>query len=672
MLGLGARAHPAHGSGGANPPPAETNLVTQFVPFLDALPIPAVAEPVGTTNGWLLYEMPMTVVSNHSFHTNLPPVEVWGYAGSYPGPTILATNGQPIYVRWVNQLPATYPPWQPIDLGNHGVTNRDVRNVVHLHGGATRPQYDGHPTNTFKTGESRLYLYENIDFTGDGETLWYHDHALGVTANNVYAGLAGFYLLRDHDTEGPLNLPQAPYEIPLVFQDRDIQTNGTTASLYFPTDRSWFHLPVVNGVIAPYLQVEARKYRFRMLNGCLFRTVGLVLQSITSEATNTVTMYQIGTDDGFLTNTVAIGDNAGFLTNSTPVPQVVPSLRLMPGERADVLVDFSSYAGQSNLVLVNSFSSDSAANPPGEPINVVGGQFMQFQVQGGPPPADPSQITNRLTTRISAAELAANAVRTRTITLDLANQLRNQTNQPPLTLGPPFTVDPHVFALLNRSYFDDPVTETPMGGTVEIWEFVNLSPYPHPMHIHLIDFLLLERRNFLGASGPPGTNPPPVGVMQYIADRNANPQSVATNLAKYLDQSRRPTQANEGGPKDVIHAAPWAVTRVVMQWPDDPRFVGPYVYHCHILDHEDNDMMRPIEVMLPPGKLGMVLDPIQAAAVVKLGTAAGVTYRLESSSNLRTWQETETVEGTGLPAIVQEPLGTGEGARFYRALGPER
>lgn len=211
-----------------------------------------------------------------------------------------------------------------------------------------------------------------------------------MTANNVYAGLAGCYLLRDLETEIPLNLPLAPYEVPLVFQDRDIQTNGTTANLYFPSDRTWYHLPVVNGKIAPHFQVEARKHRFRMLNGCLFRTLGLALNAITDLATNTVTLYQIGTDDGFLTNTVAIGDDAGVLSNSVPATKVVSTLRLMPGERADVLVDFSAYAGQTNLVIVNSFSSDSAAKPPGEPINVVGGQFMQFWVQGGTPPVDSS------------------------------------------------------------------------------------------------------------------------------------------------------------------------------------------------------------------------------------------------------------------------------------------
>lgn len=660
-LARAVAGHPADGGGGMGEAPVETNLVTQVTPFVDALPIPTNAAPVGVTNGALMYEIPMTVLTNR-FHSSLPPVEVWGYAGSYPGPTLQATNGRPIFVRWINQLPPTYPDWLPVDLRNHGVTNRDVRNVVHLHGGANRPEYDGHPTNTFRRGESRLYLYENIDFTGDGETLWYHDHALGVTANNVYAGLAGFYLLRDPSTEGRLNLPSGRYEVPLVFQDRDLATNGSSASLYFPTNRSWYHLPVVNGVVAPFLKVEARKYRFRMLNGCVFRTIGLGLVAIGSGQTNPVPMYQVGTDDGFLTNTVVI----------PPPPQGSGpgTLRLMPGERADVVIDFSAYAGQSNLILQNQMAPDNAASPPTEPFNVMGGQFLQFQVQAGPVPADPSSLPmTGLATRPGAAELARNRVRTRTITLDLANELAHQTNQPPVSPGEAFVADPHLFALLNMSHFDAPVTETPTGGDIEVWEFVNLSPFPHPMHVHLIDFHFLNRQNLKGAptGAPPGTNPPPPGVIAYIEARNQGP---VHDLTPYLDAQVRFSQPNEAGPKDVIHAAPWAVTRIVMQWPDDPRFAGPYVYHCHILDHEDNDMMRPLEVLLPPGRLVAFPDPVDGTAVVKLGTLAGVSYELQSSADLRTWRRHASVVGTGLPAILREPLDAGSASLFFRSATP--
>lgn len=653
-LGLGclaivtALAHPPHGGDGA-----DTGVLTGFTPFIDTLPVPADAAPVGTTNGALLYEIPMTVIPDYRFHPELPPVEVWGYAGSSPGPTLQVTNGIPIYVRWINQLPATYPPWLAANPMNHGVTNQDVRNVVHLHGGANRPEYDGHPTNTFRPGESRLYLYENIDFTGDGETLWYHDHAVGVTANNVYAGLAGFCLLRHPDLEASLGLPQRPYEIPLVFQDRDIITNAVSTNLYFPAHRAWYSLPVVNGKVAPYLEVEPRTYRFRLLNGCVNRTLGLAAVS----GTNTVTLHQIGTDDGFLTHTVRIPDD-------------VSTLRLMPGERADVLVDFAAAAaaGLTNIVVQNQFATDSAANPPSEPINVVGGQFLQFRVRGNPPAGGSPPIPTVLVPdRESAADLASRAVRTRTVTLDLRNELLNLTpNQPPgPSPGGTFTKDLHVFALLNLSHFDEPVTETPTAGDIEVWEFVNLTPMAHPMHIHLIDFFLLERLGFQGARpGPPGTNLPPAGVTNYINDRTAGQLLPLTN---YL-AGPRPTQPNEAGPKDVIHAAPWAVTRVVIQWPDDARFVGPYVYHCHLLDHEDNDMMRPLELLLPPGKLGIVHDPVDTRIVVKLGTAPGIRYDLlQSNDTLENWRATATVEGTGLPAMFRTPLIAEAGATFYQA-----
>lgn len=649
-----------HGDGGTPTGPAapEGTPVTMLEPFVDPLPIPANAAPVGRLDGAPLYEIRMEA-TKQKLHRDLPEMEVWGYGAdpnspvTYPGPTIQAVTNTPIYVRWINALPTTYPPWLPVHTHNHGAMEGEVHNVVHLHGGANRPAYDGHPTNWFRPGDSRLYYYENIDFGGDGETLWYHDHAIGVTANNVYAGLAGFYLLRNPALEQELCLPSGPFEIPLVFQDRDVQTNLPVPSLLWDPRGSlmvaWFNLPVVNGKVMPYLNVEPRKYRFRILNGSLFRTIGLKLVRGNTD----IPIHQIGTDDGFLPRPVPIpGERSG--PRAGP-----PTLRLMPGERADVVVDFSAWAGARDLVFTNSFESNSVALPPDEPKSVVGGRFMQFRVAPFVSVPDTSKLPEVLDPApTKATNLAAQAVLTRSIALDL----RDESPYPGLA----FDRDTNVFALLNLMHFDEPVTETPRGGDVEIWEFINLSPIAHPMHVHLLDFFVLNRQKFANTNSDPTLTPS--GVVQYIAARQQGPPGPVSG---YLSTNLTALQVNELGAKDVVHAAPWAVTRIVMRWPryDDNRFVGPYVYHCHILDHEDNDMMRPIEVLPPltPGQTAMAPDLLLGGYSVQAGTAAGVSYRLEGTADLREWFPIQPFAGTGQTFYLQPPVISDLSRRFFRA-----
>lgn len=628
--------HSGHGSGSVSPV-----AVTNFIPFVDPLPIPVVAKPVGLSNGLPIYDMSMVQLM-HRFHRDLPEVPVWGYAGSYPGPTLVAIADQPIYVRWINQLPKEYPAWLPPSTNNHGVHGNLVQNVVHLHGGANRPEFDGHPAAWFRPGEERTYYYDNTDLSGDHETLWYHDHAIGVTANNVYAGLTGFYLLRNPAVEDPLGLPSGPYDIPLAFQDRDLQTNTSPATLLATGVPPWHHLPVVNGKIAPYLEVEPRKYRFRILNGCGFRTLGLALL----KDGQSFPMDQIATEDGFLAAPFRLA-----LTNPG-----VSTLRMMPGERAEVVIDFAGLTNGSRLVVTNSFDDDSMALPPFEPLNVVGGTFLQFRVQQKDPSPDPSRLPAVLSTNlVVASELAKMAVRTRTITLDLAVE----TPFPGLI----FSRETNLFASLNMRRFMDPVTETPRAGDVEIWEFVNLSPEAHPMHVHLLDFLILDRT-------PLGTNPP-AGASNYITDRLLGRLKP---LSSYLSGAKaRPAQPNEIGPKDVVRCGPQAVTRIVMQWPTQPQFRGPYVYHCHILDHEDNDMMRPIEVLDPllPGQISIAIDGLTGLPEIQFGTASGITYILNRGEDLGalTPQPGTGFLGTGMTQYLPE----GPSAipwRFYRVTTP--
>lgn len=678
-----------HGHGSpASTPGSMTNAVpvTNITLFVQPMLIPSNAVPARVApDGLWVYDMRMRT-NLHRFHPDLDPVPIWGYTdaagrpGSSPGPTIQTTNGMPIHVRWIDELPATFPDWIPADTRNHGVSNQDVYNVVHLHGGANRPLFDGHPTYRFRPGTETNYFYDNIDLSHgqDGETLWYHDHALGMTANNVYAGLAGLYLLRNPEFEQQTGLPSREFEIPLVFQDRDIQTNVPPATLLSdlasPNANPWHYLPVVNGLIAPYFEVEPRRYRFRVLNGCSFRTIGLALVTQptgASTATN-VPIYQIGTDDGFLPTCVVIPS-----TNATP-PRALPTLRLMPGERADLVVDFTHWQDQ-HIVVTNDLRAGEAAAPPFAPINVVGNAFLEFRVVKALSSPDTSRdfSTNAViySDAPTAQQLADRAVKTRTVTLDLRIELPNP--------GMNFAADTHLFALLNMRNFDAPVTELPRAGDVEIWEFINLTGAPHPMHVHLLDFLVLDRRSFRGWNGDPAYVPQ--GVADFISDRQLGRLKPLPDYLDLTTNGVRFVQRNELGPKDVVHAAPAAVTRIVMQWPTNEIFYGPYVYHCHILDHEDNDMMRPLDVLppLPKDALFTTFDLLENAMSLQLGTRAepvngpAVTYDVQASSDLQSWQSLTNAVGTGMTLYLRDPQAyaldpsgqpTGDPHRFYRAL----
>ena len=600
--------------------------VTGLTKYVDALPMPAVAIPSSTNAGVPRYEIVMTNLM-HQFHRDLPPVQVWGYGGTYPGPTFDIATNAPIQVDWINQLPDQYPGWLAAITINDGVTNQDVRAVVHLHGSVTTPESDGFPMAWYRPGQARLYSYPDIG-KDEGATLWYHDHAMGVTENNVYAGLAGFYIVRNRSLEQALKLPSGAYEIPLLLQDRDIQTNSSPPTILF-SGFPWHSLGVVNGKVWPYLNVEPRRYRFRLLNGTTARGLNLGLSSGQP-------FIQIGTDSGFL-----------------PAPVQLPHLRLGAAERADIILDFTAYAGHTNIVMTNDF------DVPVPPNTLF--EMMQFRVATNASSPDTSAIPAVLSTNlVTAAALSRESVMDRVITLDLCFNDDSGTNCQ--FLGGPFSTNANVDGLLNLSYFEDPATETPHLGDVEIWSFVNLSPDFHPMHIHLIDFLVLDRIPM-----------PPNQVNRYIADRRLGQLQP---LASYLDLSKRtPPDPNEIGFKDTVFVPGFTVARVAMRW---QGFTGQYVYHCHLLDHEDNVMMRPIQVLpanspltQPPGWLSLrYLDPLGQQLFLELSTSNGRPYRLQSSANLSTWQTLTSFSGSGLPLYFSAPYSNAPGQSFYRATTP--
>jgi spore coat protein A, manganese oxidase len=490
--------------------------------FVDPLPIPGVLKPVGNVHGAPFYEVSMTQFTQH-LHRDLPPTTVWGYHGSYPGPTIEARTDEPLFVKWSNDLPKVH--LLPIDhtLSGAQVPTPDVRTVVHLHEGHVPPESDGGPLAWFTPGHSRTLYYPNIQ---SAATLWYHDHALAITRLNVYAGLAGFYLLRD-DHEDHLNLPKGAFEIALAIQDRMFTSEG---QLFYPnkgiTHPVWVpeffgDTALVNGKVWPFLEVEPRKYRFRILNGCNARFLHLSL-------TSGQPFHQIGAEGGFL-----------------PEPVELKHILMTTAERADVILDFSGHEGET-ITLTNDAP---APFPAGGELVIP--KIMQFRVTKPLSAPDTSSIPTRMVPQLMNPEQDIATVRDITLNEKLSS------------------LDEPVVLYLNNRPFEAPITEKPKLGTTEIWRLINLTGDAHPIHLHLVTFHVLDRQ--------------PFDVEVYKKTK----QLVFTG-------PRVPRAANEAGLKDTVRAMPGEVTRIRVPFKD---FTGQYVYHCHILEHEDNDMMRPFEVV---------------------------------------------------------------------------
>jgi spore coat protein A, manganese oxidase len=498
-------------------PPAPPLLdPAHLASFVDPLPVPKVAKPVGRSpNPSRRAHVPFYRIPIQEFfskiHRDVPPTRFWGYGNSVPGPTIDARSGEEILVEWPNQLPAKH--FLPIDHNLMGAEKgrSESRTVVHLHGGRVPPASDGWPEDAYAPGKSAAYHYPNQQ---EAALLWYHDHAMGINRLNICAGMAGLYVIRD-SLEDSLNLPKGDKEIPLVLMDRMIRRDG---QIYYPVtdmpDAPWVpeyfgNLTLVNGTLLPYLEVDPVKYRFRLLNASNGRFYFLSLD-------NGARFQQIGTDQGLL-----------------PAPVPVRQLAIAPGERADVVVDFAEHAGER--ILCKDLTST----------------LMQFRVAQNRVP-DPSALPQTLRPFPKMTE--ASAIRTRRLSLEEVDNLR----------GEP------IIHLLDGKRWQDPVSEKPVLGTTEIWEFLNLTEDAHPIHLHLVRFQILDRR--------------------------------ALEVGPYIYQNRKivyssdavPPDANEAGWKDTIRATPRASTRIIVKFED---YAGRYVWHCHILEHEDNEMMRPYEIV---------------------------------------------------------------------------
>jgi len=699
--------------------PLAGKLIPQFVdPLPDLEAIVAGADQI---------ELQMT-----EFRTNVLPANtvpgytgtwVWGYLqpgqtsrSSYLGPVIVATRGQPTEMKYVNNLGSAattnvlaykYSTDQTLhwadplngeaNMCNHMVMfpapgepagcdnnyNGPIPAVVHLHGGEVPPQLDGGPDAWFtsdgaytghayysKDGNAaknyNIYRYPNSQ---EGAPIWFHDHALGATRLNVYAGLAGGYLLTDPPND-PVNLPPL---VPLVIQDRMFDTNG---QLFFPADTAanllWTPNPehpywvpefvgdtiVVNGKAWPFKSVEQKRYTFLFLNGSNARTYEMFLIDPAGVVVPP-RLWVIGTDGGYL-----------------DAPVQVKKLVIMPGERYQAIVDFAGVPAGTRLILKNTAKTPF---PGGAAVQGnTTGQILQFRVvpltapdtSFNPAVAGAKVRPTPMVRLVNPATgtLAVPAQKTRQLTLNEVMGMPQAATNPVTGVPTNYPGGPLEILVNNTKWNGERIngasagmytfetrtdftldgsgknwiSEKPNEGETEVWEIVNLTADAHPIHLHLVQFQLMNRQNFdlakysaayalafpgggydqmTGLPYPagvfiPGFGPPldyNTGIPRALGG-NPDIAAVAKGKPMYLKGAPAPPLPEEAGWKDTVTMYPGQVTRIVVRWaptdlpantavasaffPFDPNGGHGYVWHCHIIDHEDNEMMRP-DIVVP-------------------------------------------------------------------------
>jgi spore coat protein A len=562
---------------------------TVLTKYLDPLNVPPVVN--ADANGRITVGMTNATVQLHS---QLPASQAWTYDGQVPGPTIEVQKGETVHIDWVNQLSGSLPldvvtgagalsenvPGQADGTLDTTVPGIPPYTVVHLHGAQAGSNSDGWTENCVLPGQTQAAVYTNNQ---NATALWYHDHAMNITRMTVQAGLAGTYLIRD-DEEDALNLPSGQFEIPLMIRDLNlgVDANGN------PTGRQLLkteaRLPVfygpytmVNGVIWPYLNVQARHYRFRLTNVSSARIFRFVL---VDEGGNPVpnVMYQIGSDSGLL---------------PAPVEIDVNGILLAPAERADILIDFTTLAGH-NIRLMNIAPAPYAGTPlppgsfppaPNPSAHDPEPDVMQFRVAQTATPDGFTlpRVLSPSFTRLTDANVPAHT--TRVLALGAQPGATPNSQLWELAPAPTGTTQP-IIQLKDSSGtttnyivvakgLEDTVNWFPLLNGWEEWQIINLTPVTHPIHLHLVKFQALARELY-NVSG-------------------WNRTTGATNAGTPLTYTGPGVlDATEQGWKDTIRVYPGTMVRIAAQFPE---YTGRYMYHCHLLDHEDLGMMRPFTVM---------------------------------------------------------------------------
>jgi spore coat protein A len=597
MTDLGSKestpAHVQDAAGQAAPPAPGTEL--GLTKFLDPLRVPPVVSiPAGKPRASLKITMRRADVRLHSELSETP---VWTYNGSFPGPTIEVHRGQNLQVTWENAITGTYPvpavalPMQSATPGpgRDGAKPRaEVAalppwTVVHLHGARTNARNDGWTENAGLPGSAQPSEYPNDQ---RATALWYHDHASGITSLNVMAGLMGMYLIRD-DEEDALHLPHGRYEVPLVICDRNLDTDAQgqlTSELLYKTQFAPGNIglpftgpfTLVNGVIWPHLTVDARWYRFRVLNASNFRFHRLALRDEHGDPVAGA-LHLIGTDGGLL-----------------PKPVAVDEVTLAPAERADILIDFSAFRGKA-LVLANTLAP--ALPGPTTPNPDV----MQFRVRQAhvddefvlPETVSPSFV------RLSHETLPDDHVH-RWVVLTLLNGRHpeiwemDELDQPPA--GLPFDgvvqvqlADGTVKTLqrASRSFRDAANFYVEHGGW-EVWNILNLSSVVHPIHLHLVEFQTIG-----------------LGRQHFDIQSFSNDVGGTSSPVTYTEPGT--LEAADHGWKDTIRVGRPDGGELVTIAARFSGGTGRYMYHCHILEHEDEGMMSTF--IVTPREV-MAVDPM--------------------------------------------------------------
>lgn len=559
-------------------------------------------------------------------------------------------------IHWADPLDVTHvngcldgPPYAlPCLIPGYG----PVTTTVHLHGGEDQSFFDGQPDTWFTPKfalrgagyTTNQYLYPNGQ---EATTLWFHDHGLGVTRLNIFSGLAAFYLVRDNRDTGlasnPIGLPAEDFEQELMIQDRQFDTNGQLlfpdgfpAGLNGPPTNPDVHpywipeffgdVMTVNGKSWPFLEVEPRRYRFRFVNGANARFVQMQLMDHASGAPGPA-IWQIGSDGGLLNAPVKV-------TDPSSTTQV---LTLGIAERADVIVDFAGQAGKT-FILTNVAPTPFPDGDPPDPATT--GQIMQFRVNQPLSGRDRSFNPAAPRTSLRAQPIVDIKPADTGMPPDVRRQLVLVEAEGP-------TDDP-LIVLLNNTHWhgridetSTPVpgsidngigdfsTENPRVGSTELWEIINLTDDAHPIHIHLIQFQEVNRQGFDatsyralwdasfpggtfdGVTYPPGTYIPAFGPpLPYTVPNTAGAVGGNPDVTPFLQGGPLAVDPNEAGWKDTMRMMPRQVSRVAVRWapqdtpvsgvaagtnlfPFDPTQGPGYIWHCHILDHEDNEMMRP-------------------------------------------------------------------------------
>ena len=578
-------------------------LVPQLTPFIDALPLPhrLVAEE---HHGGLVVRMRM---GEHRFHRDMPVSKIWGYEGIVPGPTIEAERGHPVAVEWRNELEGPYPlvvtsapthadargvPVQCVPGLSGGTADRNAaaltgHAVVHLHGGLTPAVYDGWAENLLAPGQSAVFHYP---MDQRAALLWYHDHVMGITRFDVYAGLAGLWIVRD-ERERELGLPEgSPFEVPLLIQDRnfDLDEQGRlTGRLLHKTDpevmEAFAPFTVVNGKVWPALDVQPAVYRLRVINASNARTYRLVL---------------VGNGDPDLDRVTQIGTDHGLLRAPTRMPS--DGLVLASAERADLLVDFSDLAPGSVLTLFNTakapFDGSPFAATRAETAADVAGllphpEVMRFRVVAGSAQRRVFPAALAIDYGVPSLEEVADAKR-RAIAL-VERELEGEPNMLTMReLAPVMDSDSTGLLTVTHdgrttryravaAHFEDVTTFFPVLGEYEVWQLINLTGDTHPIHVHLDPFQILSRRPIRYEIAKGGTEDLAITAAVTLEHDPA-------------DQLDHTIDDNERGLKDTVRVNPNEVVEIAVRF---TKYSGRYMYHCHILEHEDRDMMRPFVTM---------------------------------------------------------------------------